>query len=233
MKFMFLAVTYLAIVLVGGESNIDSGARAPEISVSGWGGLIDPDGDCKFTIEMGSLRMGLPGSDHSLGYERGVMNAPRTIRGVEGDFIAQVEVSGSFPAGATSLLSNRRPFHGAGLLVWLDEKNYIRLERAELVFDGQNMSYANFECRTDGEFVRKGDASELPLPEGPMHLRLERRGSTLLGEVSSDGVHWTAMKPITIELPQQVSVGVVASHNTSSPFEPEFKSFKVYTLQGK
>jgi regulation of enolase protein 1 (concanavalin A-like superfamily) len=231
MKSMLVIAACLALILVVGGAGSGGNSKSLDISAKGWGGIIDPDGDCKFTIEKGRLRMSLPGTDHSLAFERGQMNAPRTLRSVEGDFIAQVEVSGSFPAGAASLVSTRRPFHGAGLLLWLDEKNYVRLERSKLVFEGENMSYANFECRTDGEFIRKGDATEHPLSDGTTHLRLERCGDKLYGYVSSNGVDWTAMELITTDLPKRVLIGVAAGHNTSSPFEPEFRGFKVFTQQ--
>ena len=37
------------------------------------------------------------------------------LQEVEGDFIAQVRVSGDFPKGAKGASAERKPFHGAGL----------------------------------------------------------------------------------------------------------------------
>jgi len=232
MKAMLVTASCLALVLIAGAHG-GSDTKGQAITVKGWGEASDPDGDCRFTVEKGRLRIGLPGTDHALAFERGQMNAPRALRAVEGDFIAQVEIAGPFPAGAASRVSSRRPFHGAGLLLWQDEKNYLRLERAELVFEGKNMSYANFEARTGGEFVRQGDASELPLAEGPTQLRLERRGGKVYGAVSADGIQWSSLKPIAVELPKRVLVGVAAGHNTSTPFEPEFQGFKVFAERGE
>ena len=226
MKSMFSTVTCLTLILLAGEPSYGGDKESREIK--GWGNAVDPDGDCKFTVEKGRLSIGLPGVDHALAFERGQMNAPRVLRAVEGDFIAEVKLSGPFPAGATSLVPARRPFHGAGLLLWQDEKNYLRLERAELVSEGRNMSYASFEARGNGEFVRRGDASELPLSEGATYLRVERRGGKVYGGISTDGIQWSSLKPITVELPKKVFVGVAAGHNTSSPFEPVFEDFKVF-----
>ena len=233
MKSTFVSMFCLTLILLFGSTCKSEDSKSQELTIQGWGGVFDPDGDCKFTIEKGSLRMSLPGSDHSLAFERGIMNAPRALRNVTGDFIAQVEVSGDYPAKAASLIPNRRPFHGAGLLVWLDEENYIRFERAKLVFEGENMSYANFEYRKEGEFIRKGDASQMPLKDGTSHLRIERRGNTLFASVSMDGVQWTAMDQIEIDMPRKVSVGVAAGHNTSSSFEPEFKALKIFREQAE
>jgi regulation of enolase protein 1 (concanavalin A-like superfamily) len=199
------------------------------LALRGWGTALDPDGDCKFIVEKGRLTIGLPGTDHSLSCERGQMNSPRVLQEIEGDFIVQVKVSGTFPTGATSIVPNRRPFHGAGLLLWQDEKNYIRLERAETVSQGKNMAYASFEDRKEGTWGRRGDASGLPLTDiANTYLRLERRGGTVHGAASADGIQWSSLEPINIELPKKVSIGINAGSNTSSPFEPVFEEFKVF-----
>src|SRR5262249_32616428 len=153
----------------------------------GWGKAVDPDGDCKFSLDQGKLTIKLPGKDHALAFERNQMNAPRVLRDVEGDFVVQVKVHGEYPAGAMSVVESRRPFHGAGLLVWSDEKNYIRLERAELVFGNDNVNYASWELRRDGNFERVGNTGELPLTEKEYYLRIERRDGKFYSGVSSDG----------------------------------------------
>jgi regulation of enolase protein 1 (concanavalin A-like superfamily) len=228
MKTFFTMICFLSLLVVAGANAPGVDKKASGLTTKHWGEVLDPDSDCKFVLEKGRLAIGVPGTDHSLGFERGQMNAPRVLRAVEGDFIAQVKVSCEFPSGATSLLPTRRPFHGAGFLLWLDEKNYIRLERAEMVYEGNNLSYASFESRMNGEFVRKGNASEMPLTAGATYLRLERRGGMVYAATSVDGIQWLSMEPIEVELPKLVSLGVAAGHNTSSPFEAVFEDFKVY-----
>src|SRR5262249_36323812 len=77
---------------------------APHLTLRDWGSAVDPDGDCTFTIKPNALTIAVPGSDHVLGVERGRMNAPRVLREITGDFIAQVRVAGDFPAGARTLV---------------------------------------------------------------------------------------------------------------------------------
>lgn len=224
---LFVMAAVFASPLVAGPAR---GEEPTRLALRGWGKALDPDGDCKFIVEKGRLTIGLPGTDHSLSCERGQMNSPRVLQEIEGDFIVQVKVSGTFPTGASSIVPNRRPFHGAGLLLWQDEKNYIRLERAETISQGKNMSYASFEDRKEGTWGRRGDASGLPLTDiASTYLRLERRGGTVHGAVSADGVQWSSLEPITVELPKKVSIGINAGTNTSSPFEPVFEEFKVFT----
>jgi hypothetical protein len=204
-------------------------AKAGErLTVPGWGTAVDPDGDCKFTVEKGKLTITVPGGDHDIAIERPRMNSPRVLLPVAGDFIAQVRVSGDYPKGATSNAADRTPYFGAGLLLWQDEKTYVRLERADLVSGGQNHHYASWELRKAGEWVRAGDASEKPLADGPTWLRLERRGARVFGSVGTDGVNWTALEPIEVELPRDLRVGVSAGHDTPIPFSPTFEGFQLF-----
>jgi regulation of enolase protein 1 (concanavalin A-like superfamily) len=150
------------------------------------------------------------------------------LRDVEGDFLAEVRVSGGFPAGASSLVPERRPFHAGGLILWRDPTSYIRLERAAMVVDGRTVTFVNFELRDDARWLRAGGSAEHPLPaEGDVILRLERRGGKVHASVSTDGDRWDSLKPVEIELPRRVQVGVAATHNTSTPFEPKFDGFRV------
>jgi RNA polymerase sigma factor (sigma-70 family) len=198
------------------------------LTLTGWGTGLDPAGDCKFTIGKDKLTVVVPGTDHALCIERSQMNAPRVLREIEGDFIAQVKVGGDYPNGGTSVVPTRRAFHGAGLLLWRDENNYIRLERAKLSDNGQDPSYGSFELRRDGKFERGGTTGEAPLNDQETFLRLERNGDKVYGSVSSDGIHWTSLDPIEVEFPRKLMVGIVAGQNTSTGFAPEFSAFKVF-----
>jgi len=109
----------------------------------------------------------------------------------------------------------------------------VRLERAELVLDGMNLSYGNFELRKDKEFVRPGDAGTMPLENKDVFLRLERRGAEVHGAVSTDGTEWKAFPPMAVELAKGVRVGVVAGHNTSTGYAPRFEGFKLFNVTGR
>jgi RNA polymerase sigma factor (sigma-70 family) len=208
-------------------------APPPHLVASGWGTLTDPDGDCKFTIEKDRMSIAVPGTDHALCIEQKRMNAPRVLRPVEGDFIVQVKVSGTYPVGGKSLVGTRRPFHGAGLLLWKDANNYARLERAQVMFDGQAGSYANWELRKDGDFARMGGAGELDLKDAATWLRVERQGNTLYGSVSANGVQWTTLEPMAVDLPRKLLVGICAGQNTNLGFTPTFEHFRLFQTVGE
>ena len=210
-----------------------SGGREDALEIKGWGRVTDPDGDCKVFVEEGRLTIAIPGTVHALSAERGQMNAPRILREVAGDFIAEAKVSGVAPPQAPSLVRERRPFCASGLILWQDDRTYIRLERAGMVLNDEGVIYANFESREHGRFERAGDANELPLDGEETYLRLERRGKMVLASVSTDGRSWKSLEPLAVDLPERVRVGVAATHNTSAPFRPRLGGYKLSRGSGR
>jgi hypothetical protein len=101
------------------------------------------------------------------------------LQPVEGDFIAQVFVTAEFPRKAKSVADGRLPFHAAGLLLMKDEQTYVRLDLAEMAWEGENASFINFELRKDGQAVRLGHRKELPVDTLVEALKREgaRRGA--------------------------------------------------------
>lgn len=201
--------------------------------VSGWDKPVDPDKDCKFTREKDTLTIEVPGKDHDLGVERGLMNSPRLLRDVEGDFVVQVRVRGTFRPSNGSTSNQRLPFVGAGLLLMKDDNTYIRLERAALVKGGEVKTYANWELRTDGKWVLAGAERVQPLEDKPTYLRLARKGDKLLASVSHDGKEWKELKPLDVKLPAKVKIGVSAGGTSMDVFAPRFDQFQLKQAKSK
>src|SRR4051812_29204105 len=59
--------------------------RYEPLEIKGWGTAINPDGDCKFSVERGRVTIAIPGKVHALSAELGRVNAPRLLQEVEGD----------------------------------------------------------------------------------------------------------------------------------------------------
>ena len=70
-----------------------------------WGELEDPDRDCTYRVEEGRIHIKIPGTAHVLTAEIGMMNAPRVLRNIEGDFELEVKVAGDIPSDARTLLN--------------------------------------------------------------------------------------------------------------------------------
>jgi regulation of enolase protein 1 (concanavalin A-like superfamily) len=229
-KSAALVATAVAVIAVGVLAADDrKPAPAQKEALGAWGTAVDPDGDCQFAIQGEGLTVTAPGSDHVLGVERGKMNAPRVLRAADGDFIAQVRVSVDFPEGATAAVPNKPPVLVAGLVLFVDDGTYVRLERASVEARDERLNYVNWEVRKDREWTRHGSSQEAKVePSEHLWLRLERRGERLLGYHSADAVQWQALPPIELKLPPAVKVGVTVGHNTTTPHSAAFAGYKLF-----
>ena len=118
-----LAVTCSWPIVVASHGRVAPAALDP------WGDVIDPDDDCTFRVNERGVSLEVPGSLHDLDVEFGKSNAPRIIREVEGDFVAQVKVCGELEPEAPATREGGRPSNGAGLLLWLDADHHLSVER--------------------------------------------------------------------------------------------------------
>ena len=170
------------------------------------------------------LRIIVPGKTHILSAEIGRVNAPRILRDIKGDFDVSVRVAGtSHPAGkATTTVYP--PYHGAGLLIWQDQENYVRLEIAADLQHGKARPYVNFEYRKDGALAA---SSGIKNTDGSNHLRLKRRGAEIYASFGPDGVRWTSFSPLTAKLKDRLNVGVAAINSSTKPLTAEFEGFDV------
>jgi regulation of enolase protein 1 (concanavalin A-like superfamily) len=212
------------------ESNTKEGEY-----LRGWGETKDPAGDCKFQQKDGKLTITVPGSatPHDLSTELKSSTAPRVGTDLSGDFDIQVKVEGEFEPGEQSTQAGRTGYTGAGLAVFADEKNYIRLERATLQHSGSApRPYANFEIRVDGELERIGTTGDLPPIDisKPLWLRLTRSGDKMEGAISQDGTNWVTCEPKELTNPawrsRRIKGGVAAISTSVKDFTPSFSGFQ-------
>ena len=122
------------------------------------------------------------------------------------------------------MTTQHNPYHGAGILLWQDSENYVRLEIAADLRKGKVFSYANFELRQAG---RLAVTWGLKIVDGSRYLRLERRGNAIHGAFSPDGDHWTAFAPMIANLQDRLKVGVLAVNSASKPLKAGLEEFRV------
>jgi hypothetical protein len=208
------------------------------------GKLIDADLDCEFTKDLNSLKFTIevPGNKiHTLAPQVGTRinrkkplhNAPMALIEVEGDFAAVVRVTGEISPGSIrpdDLQGNEIPFtfQGAGLVLYEDKDNFVRLERTA------GVSIASLEQirKQLYEVVKSGkaaDSSYTPAPEGPMYLLLIRRRERVVCGSSRDLATPFApvkgIEGIQLDLPSRVRIGLSASNISSQPFIATFEHF--------
>ena len=187
----------------------------------------DPDGDSEVRVDGGAATIVVPGTLHDLSSRAGRFNAPRIMRPIEGSFLAEVRVGGEVKPGGEATHPGGVPFQGAGLLLWGDAGNFIRLERAATLRDGADHPYILFEHHVSGGApVEQGT----PYPGGPVFLRLQRLGSRIIGSYSTDGVRWEQLAPFEFDFPPQASVGAAAVNTSSKPLKARFEGFKLDKL---
>ena len=191
--------------------------------LAGWGAVVDPDGDCKLHVEGKALVIDVPGTLHDLNADIDKYNAPRVLREVEGNFSITVKVVGDFKPGVKALNPKSVPYNGAGIFVWRDSDNFIRLERAAILRNGKPGTFVTFEEREGGS---RGANHNGGLPPGTAYLRLERRGSRIFGFTSPDGKQWTQLKPIDTVWPPRLQIGLDAVNSSGDPFTVRFEELK-------
>lgn len=212
----------LLVMLMTASASMSSGQTEEPKELPDWGTVVDPDGDCEFDLADQQLTITVPGTPHDLSAELRRMNAPRVLNLVKGDFTLAVIVKGDFEPGKANI-PGRTAYNGAGLVVMQDEQNYIRLERAVLERGGQRQHYANFELRVDGQVQRIGTPSDMQLdPQASCLLRIERTGNEVRGIVRQGTRAWTELKPKSIELQEDLSVGVAAINASTKTFAANF-----------
>jgi regulation of enolase protein 1 (concanavalin A-like superfamily) len=189
-----------------------------------WGLAIDPDRDCTFDPGERRLAVKVPGTLHDLNPDSGKLNALRVVRPVEGDFVVRVKVAGDFQPGGRSTNPRGVPYNGAGIVIWSDSDNFIRLERGAMLRGGRVGTYVAFEEREGGY---RGAVHNEVFPAGPCYLRLERKGSRILGAVSLDGSRWKQLQPIDTVWPDRLKVGLLAINSSTEPFAPAFEEFSL------
>jgi len=191
-----------------------------------WGDVIDPDRDCRIVVEPQRDRATIfvPGRPHILSAEIGRVNAPRVLRELKGDFDVKVRVTGTDHPGGRATTSQYAPYHGAGILVWQDQENYVRLEIATDLQRGKSRSYVNFEYRKDGTLAA---SSGLPNGDGSNHLRLKRRGNEIHAAFGPDGLRWTSFPPLLAKLNDRLNVGVSAINTATKPLTAELEGFEL------
>ncbi|WP_435016229.1 trypsin-like peptidase domain-containing protein [Tundrisphaera sp. TA3] len=204
------------------------------------GTLIDPDKECRLAVDRAGFKVeiAVPGKKvYSLSPDfrnranRPLHNAPMTLAEVDGDFAAMVRVGGDLNPGSELIKGPNgktmpMAFRGAGLVLYQDKDNFLRLERC-----GGTVNGAVLVHRLLVEFIRNGRHAMPPiyldLPEVELNLvMLRRKGrlQCLFGPALNDLV---AFREFAIDFPAKVKVGLSASNISKGPFDVTFEDFVV------
>lgn len=208
----------------------------PAKTLEGWGTVTNSRKDCTLKNEEGKLTITVPGTPHNLNREISDLNAPRVLQEVEGDFAIQVKVSGDFnPSPVSTVAPRGKAYNGAGLLLWVDENLFVRLER-NIWINGPGSA----DCHPPlFEVVVKGvptGTSPSPVPATffgtpATWFRLERKGDVITPSMSHNGIDWTTSGTATLKMPHKISVGVAAVNTSKKQFKAVFEGLTLTKSQ--
>jgi regulation of enolase protein 1 (concanavalin A-like superfamily) len=195
-------------------------------TIQGWGTVIDPNGFCKISEDKGKVTIAIPKTHHSLTYtpQYTKLNAPRILQDVQGDFMVQVRVYAFPRPQANTSSSGRFSFVSCGLLLWQDEKNFLRCERAA-EGDGGSL-FAYFNRFQEGKEV----ANHLEqIADKDAILQVDRSGNKLTFAIKegADEQSWKVIHREEVSFPQKLKVGVHATNTTLKEFSPQLQDFKL------
>lgn len=176
----------------------------------------------------GKLRIRVPAANHDLSPFRG-LNAPRLLTNVSGDFAVQVKVTGDFKPGPNSL-GKGHPFTSAGILIWQDNDNYLRIERDAWRQEDSLWCYPPLiEYWRDREYAGM-NVQAVPaqfFPGESTWLKAVRRGSQITVSISHDGTNWQDVRSFAVELATEVQVGIAALNTSDEPFVVDFEDLSM------
>ena len=157
-------------------------------------------------------------------------NAPRTMAEVDGDFLAYVKVDGDIDPGLDPATDSRGrrltlTFQGAGLLLYRDKDNFVRLERACRAVGASLVRELMVEVVRGGQQI---DCYDIPLPgdpSAPLDLFLIRRKGRVQCLFSHDGRSLLGFREFSLDYPAKVKIGLTASNLSRKPFTARFSDF--------
>jgi len=173
---------------------------------------LDPLRDCNYnlTANPGHLRIFVPGDGHDL-YPGANYNAPRVIQLASGDFVIETRV----------LFDPQHDAQGAGILIWKDSDNYLRLDRLFHI-GGQVVDLSGKKAGT--WFPN----AQTPYLLTETYLRLERTADTFTAKYSEDGIDWITLGNISFPFVDPVCIGLfVIDQWQNNPIYADFDYFRV------
>nr|WP_303652789.1 trypsin-like peptidase domain-containing protein [Paludisphaera mucosa] len=208
----------------------DPGAARPVARPTNpiFGTLIDPSKVCKLERKDDVVTLQIPAGVHLLGPDFAPRSAPMALAEVEGDFDLRVAVVGMLLPGVEPakfkgrLLPNT--YQGAGLVLFEDRNNYVRIERAAATERGRPTvsNEVVIEIRDNGKVL--GPYSDA-IPDSPMILRLLRVGGGVRCMFGPNGQFWLSSRQLAVRFPEKVRVGLIASNASKEPLIGRFKNF--------
>ncbi len=167
------------------------------------------------------------------------VNAPMclTEEPVDDDFIAMVTVVGTIQPGNRPLRHPQRrrenlffAFASAGLILWQDEQNFVRIERAARGWpnDLNKEHYLLVEAVQDGDYAGH---EYINIPDQLAKLRAIRYEGAFYLQYSPDSRVWWAFPELSVLLNDEIRVGLCVNNASKRDFKGHFEDFTLLTKE--
>ncbi len=195
-------------------TEVDFSKGLPE----GWQKL-DPGTEAPSGFEWigGAFRLTIPTGKDLYGENR---TAPRLVKNVSGDF--EIETRLKF--------SPKSDYQGAGLLIFRNDNNYLRLERGfGGVGGGENG--IRFDRAEDENYDGIATPETFPTSAAVVELRLRREGKIVTAFWREAGKeNWVEVGKVSNTYPETVTVGLMGT-NTGDRIAAEFSNVRLRPLK--
>lgn len=176
---------------------------------------IDPGNDCSYDLqrEPGWLWVSAPKGGNDL-FPSFNYDAPRLLRPVTGNFVAITHVR----------INPTQDYQGAGILVWQDGNNQLRLERG---YGGVNggKSGIRLDRELQGNYSAISPNFRNPVLQTDVYLRMARVGNRFYASYSFDGQTWLHFANTTLDVSETVYVGIAVINQPGPGIEVAFDFF--------
>ena len=177
---------------------------------------IDADaakGPVKYDTSGGTLKFIVPSGKDMFGENR---TAPHMLQPIEGDFQIETRV----------MFDPKDDYQGAGLFVYKDADNYLRLERAFGGVGGSG-SGIRFDARTKDEYKAITTPDQAVTAAKTVDLKLIRIGKKFIAFWRLDEEsEWKEVGEFDSDYPDTVQVGIIAC-NTGDNIPVEFSYIRL------
>ncbi len=176
---------------------------------------IDPDNKynaTKYDLKSGVLRIELPTGKDMFGETR---TAPQLLKAVSGDFELETKVK----------FDPKDSYQGAGILVFRNDSNYLRLERGFGGVGGGNNG-VRFDKREDEIYEAVATQEQFPTDAKTVELKMRRVGNEFTAFWRLPAGVWNEVGKYNSSYPETVQVGLIAC-NTAQEIPLEFAYIKL------
>jgi regulation of enolase protein 1 (concanavalin A-like superfamily) len=188
-----------------------------------FGQFVNPDGDCRAVVDGKSISLFVPGSHHDLTYtdRYSKINAPRVTQKVSGDFTIEVLVEPFRVPGDTPSSGGDFSFVSGGLLIWVDDNEFVRLESAAV----DQQTFVWLERFQNGKSAAQQIAA---ISATPTRLYIARKSDTLSFsfQAGMDGPKTSISLP-SFQLPNELQAGIAAINSTTREHTVKFSDFHI------